>query len=491
MTMNLTFAVLVVGIGAAFNLGYSVSVVNVPQKTIEAYIAHILHVRSGDGSCNDSTAPDTDAIKDYIPLFMDPCDRLYLDRGISLCVIMVSIFPLGAAISGLISSQLVDRFGRKPVLMWNNVLAIIAGILMTCSFKVFASHECLILGRLLMGLNTGFNASAALLYLNEVSPTSKRGAIGSVFQLVIVCAILLAQIVGMSQLMGTKEVFEWLFFLQIPPAVLMMIGLLRCPESPRFLLSTSDDESCAKASLYWFRGENTDLTAELTQIRHEIDELKSQPKVKYSDFLSERVLRVPLLISFAVMLGQQLSGNNAVMFYSTRIFEGAQLKGDSAVYATLGMGVINVIMTVVSMFLVDRLGRKTLLLFGTGGMIFVSVLMTLCLIYKDSPVAQNTSVFAVIVFIIFFASGPGSIPWFIVSELFAINAKGLAQSLCLGVNFFAVFLIGALFPPINGVLGSYTFLVFTAINAAFWVFTFYKVPETKGKTVDEVTAVFK
>lgn len=485
MTGSLLSAVLIVGVGSAFNLGYSVGVVNVPQKIMEAYLAHMVHVRQNNSDCD--VAPGGD--DDYSSYFLDPCDRSYLEGGQEIFIFMVSIFPLGAAVGGLLSNLLVDRFGRKPVLMWNNIIALIAGILMTC-VKVFASYESLIIGRFLMGLNSGFNASASILYLNEVSPISKRGAIGTVFQLVITITILLAQILGIRQVLGTIDHFEWLFFFSIPPAVLMMIGMLFLPETPRFLLSKDDDESRAEASLLWLRGVNSDVSQELRQIKTEIDELKSAPKVKLSDFWNQRVLRVPLLISFAVMLGQQLSGNNAVMFYSTRIFLGAGLKGDSAVYATLGMGVINVIMTVISMFLVDRLGRKTLLLIGTGGMIFVSVILTACLKFNDSAISQNTSIFAVIIFIIFFASGPGSIPWFIVAELFAINAKGIAQSLCLGVNFFAVFIIGVLFLPLNNLLEPYTFLVFTAINSMFWIFTFFKVPETKGKTIDEVTANF-
>jgi len=154
--------------------------------------------------------------------------------------------------------------------------------------------------------------------------------------------------------------------------------------------------------------------------------------------------------------------------------------------------VINCLMTLISLVLVEKAGRRTLHLTGLAGMAVTTVILTLCLSLKDAiPILSYVSIAAVFTFIIMFATGPGSIPWFLVAELFGVGARGLATSLAVSVNWSANFLVGLGFLPLTHVLGSATFLVFTVLLILFWIYTYRRVPETKGKSADEIAAVFR
>jgi len=198
-----------------------------------------------------------------------------------------------------------------------------------------------------------------------------------------------------------------------------------------------------------------------------------------------------------MMFSQQFSGINAAMFYSTKIFTDAGLPGDGPIYATIAMGAINVAQTLVSLWLVDhpKFGRRSLHLTGLVGMCLSAILIAVSLsIAGRDPVTEQVenqwasyaSIVFVLLFVVSFATGPGSIPWFFVSEIFPSTARGNANSIAVMANWLANFLVATFFLPLNNVLGQYTFFVFGAILAFFILFTWKYVPETKGKTVEEI-----
>ena len=185
-------------------------------------------------------------------------------------------------------------------------------------------------------------------------------------------------------------------------------------------------------------------------MRAEYESLRLVPKVTLHEMWYNPALRQPLIIAMVVMLSQQLSGINAAIFFSTQIFSSAGLDEQEALYSTLGMGVINCLMTLISLVLVERAGRRTLHLTGLAGMAVTTVILTICLSLKDSiPALRYVSILAVFAFIIMFATGPGSIPWFLVAELFGVGARGLATSLAVSVNWSANFLVGLCFLPLT------------------------------------------
>lgn len=343
--------------------------------------------------------------------------------------------------------MVADRFGRKGGLLLNNILVILATICEAIS-KSVGSYELIILGRLLIGINSGLNAGLAPMYLAEISPTNLRGAVGTVYQLVITLSILIAQILGVKQIMGTASLWPALLAMTIVPAIFQMVTLPFCPESPKYLLLSRGKEMEAQKALSWLRGTMA-VHDEMDAMRAEYDAIKLVPKVTIRELITNSALRIPLIISLTVMVAQQLSGINAVMFFSSKIFKMAGLNNDHSTYATMGMGAINVLMTIVSLFLVEKAGRKTLLMFGFGGMCIDTALLTVGMILASSSL--TASIFCVIfvfVYVIMFASGPGSIPWFLVSELFNQAARPTATSLAVCINWTANFLVGLAFLPL-------------------------------------------
>ncbi|XP_022667196.1 solute carrier family 2, facilitated glucose transporter member 1-like isoform X3 [Varroa jacobsoni] len=464
LTKNLAFAIGAAALGSAFQHGYNTGVVNAPQKHVEAFINDTYKHRFEE-------YPTESTIK-------------------MIYSIIVSIYCIGGMMGGLLTAFVSEKFGRKGGLLLNNIFVLIAAALMGFS-KRCRSYEMIIMGRFFIGVNNGLNAGLAPLYLNEISPTQMRGAVGTIYQLTVTIAILVSNILGLGNLLGTDELWPVLFSFTIVPSILMLLTFPLCPESPKYILINQGKDVAAQQALTWLRG-SLEVHDEMDEMRVEFEQIKMVPRVTLYEMVHNIGLRTPLIISMMMMLSQQLSGINAAIFFSTNIFLDAGLSNSEATRATIGVGVINTLMTLVSLVLVERAGRRTLHLIGLAGMACLTVVLTLCLALKDEiKELSYLSVGAVVGFVIMFATGPGSIPWFMVGELFGQGARPLATSLSVAVNWTANFVVGMTFLPLTGILGHYTFLIFTGFLIFFWIFTYRRVPETKGKSVEEIAAIFR
>ncbi|XP_021914514.1 solute carrier family 2, facilitated glucose transporter member 1-like isoform X7 [Zootermopsis nevadensis] len=458
---RLVFAIAAAALGSAFQHGYNTGVVNAPQKLIEDWIKVTEHNR-------------TDQVVDQSKVTI-------------IWSIAVAIFCVGGMIGGAITGIV----GRKGGLLLNNVLVAVAAIFEGVS-KAAGSYEMIIIGRFFIGINSGLNAGLAPMYLAEISPVHLRGAVGTVYQLVITISILVSQILGLESILGTEESWPVLLAITVVPGIFQLVTLPICPESPKYLLLSKGQEMEAQRALTWLRG-TIEVHDEMDDMRNEYEAMKLVPKVTIKEMFVNATLRIPLMIAMMVMVAQQLSGINAVMFFSTKIFRMAQLDDKSAQYATLGMGAVNVFMTLVSMVIVEKAGRKTLLLIGFAGMCVTTVLLTISLAYVQNAAlwVSYVSILLVILFVVMFAIGPGSIPWFLVSELFNQSARGAATSLAVAVNWTANFIVGIGFLPLQEAMGGNVFIIFTILLALFVLFVYKKVPETKNKTIEEISSMFR
>lgn len=464
LTLKLTFAIMASAIGSSFQHGYNTGVVNAPEKFVSQFI-------------NETYFQRTEAY----------ADQKIIDMIFS---VIVSIFCIGGCIGALLTAFVAEKLGRRNGLLYNNALVILAVMFMG-SARGAKSYEMMIFGRFLIGVNAGLNAGIAPMYLTEISPNHMRGGVGTIYQLVITISILLSNVFGMPGLLGTEQYWSVLFVIPIIPSLFMLATLPLCPESPKHLLIVQGSELQAQRALSWFR-ETLEVHDEMDELRAEGEISKNSPNVTFRDMLTNPCLRTPLIISVVVMLSQQLSGINAVMFFSTSIFKSAGLSDQKALSATLGMGILNVCMTIISLLIVDKAGRKTLHMTGLLGMSITTFIISICLAAKDSSVVFSyVSVILIYVFIVMFACGPGSIPWFLVAELFGANARSVATSIAVAVNWSANFLVSLAFLPLTHILHGYTFLLFSALLFIFYLFTYYKVPETKGTTIEEITAIFQ
>ncbi|XP_019952331.2 solute carrier family 2, facilitated glucose transporter member 1 [Paralichthys olivaceus] len=457
---------LLMSVGAAvigsLQFGYNTGVINAPQKIIEMFI-------------NET----------WFQRYNEPITKNSLT---AIWSISVSIFSVGGIIGSFSVGLFVNSLGRKNSMLMANILAFIAAAFMGFS-KMASSWEMLIIGRFVIGLYSGLSTGFVPMYVGEISPTALRGALGTLHQLGIVLGILIAQVFGMEALMGNHSLWPLLLGFTFIPAVVQCVLLPLCPESPRFLLINRNEENKAKSVLKKLRG-TTDVSADMQEMKEESRQMMREKKVTIKELVMSPLYRQPLIVAVILQLSQQLSGINAVFYYSTQIFEKAGV--EQPVYATIGAGVVNTAFTVVSLFVVERAGRRSLHLLGLMGMAVSSVLMTIALaLLDDYKWMSYLSIVAIFAFVAFFEIGPGPIPWFIVAELFSQGPRPAAIAIAGLSNWTANFIVGMGFQYVQEICGPYVFVIFAVLLLLFFVFTYFKVPETKGRTFDEITAGFR
>merc|ERR1712209_171403 len=472
------FAIVAGAIGSSFQHGYNTGVLNAPEVMIKQWTKSYV--------CPDAANETLEIL---------PGDEHSVNNACNVSVtfiwsFVVSIFCIGGMMGGSVVGVVSSRLGRKGGLLLNNILVVIGAVLMGTA-KAAGSYHMLILGRLIIGINAGLNAGLAPMYLAEISPTSLRGALGTVYQLITTMSILLSQILGMNVVMGTPDGWPWLLAITAVPAIFQIATLPFCPESPKYLLLDKDDEHGAEEALQWLRG-TIEVHDEMDEMKQEQESMKLVPKVTLKEMLVNSSLRKPLIIAMMMMLAQQLSGINCAISYSTNTFKEAGLNPTQSQSATLGMGAMNVAMTFVSLALIEKAGRKVLMLSGLSLMICMTILLLASLLtFTTVPAMSYVAVVAVITFVVGFATGPGSIPWFFVTELFAQSGRPTATSIAVVVNWTANFLVGLGFQPMQEALGAYVFIIFMIIQLFFILYVYFVVPETKNRTIEEITAKFR
>ncbi|KAG7243406.1 hypothetical protein INR49_011863 [Caranx melampygus] len=436
MTVTGTLALSVfTAVLGSLEFGYNIGVINAPQKIIEEdYNATWVH-------------------RYQVPI---PSGTLT-----SLWSLSVAIFSIGGMLSSFCVGFVSEWLGRRKAMLINNLLAFIGGSMMGLS-KLCRSFEMMIFGRFVIGAYCGLASGLTPMYVGEIAPTSLRGALGTLHQLAIVTGILIAQILGLESLLGSEDLWPVLLGLTVVPTVLQMALLPFCPESPRFLYIVRCQEHHAKSGLRRLTGrqEVGDMLAEMKEEKRRMD---MERKVSILELFRSPLYRQPITISILLQLSQQLSGINAIFYYSTSIFIKAGVQ--SPVYATIGAGVL---------FLVERMGRRTLHMLGLGGMCICAVIMTIALALLDSvPWMSYISMLSIFGFVAFF-EGP--------------RPAAMAVAGC--SNWTANFIIGMGFQYVAALCGPYVFLIFAVLLLFFLIFTFFRVPETRGKTFDQISANF-
>ncbi|XP_073973935.1 glucose transporter 1 isoform X8 [Rhodnius prolixus] len=470
LTFFLSYTILASMLGM-LQFGYNTGVINAPENNIETFMRDVYR------------------------------DRYQKDLGEKSAKLLysfaVSIFAIGGMIGGFSGGTVANKFGRKGGLLMNNVIGIGGACLMAFT-KVCNSYEMLFVGRFVIGFNCGLNTSLVPMYISEIAPLNLRGGLGTVNQLAVTTGLLISQILGIDEILGTDDGWPILLGLAICPAVLQLILLPVCPESPRYLLITKQWEEEARKALRRLRASNQ-VEEDIEEMRAEQRAQQSESTVSMSELICSPTLRAPLIISVVMQLSQQLSGINAVFYYSTSLFVTSGLSAEIAKDMTIGIGAIMVIMTLVTLPLMDRMGRRTLHLYGLGGMFIFSIWITISFLIKEFfgyvqemvDWMSYLSVVSTLMFVVFFALGPGSIPWLITAELFSQGPRPTAMSIAVLVNWLANFVVGIGFQPMQDSLENYTFLPFSLLLAIFWIFTYKKVPETKNKTFEEILVLFR
>ena len=456
---------------SSFQVGYSSSVMNVPEQMIKAQL-----------NCSE-----------------------FIWSG------AVAIFALGALGGSLVSGRMADKFGRKNFLIMNNVLFIIGGLIEALAFN----STMLVIARILLGIGSGGATVVVPLYLGEIAPADLRGALGTMNQFATVIGILVAVVLGKP--LGTIDTWRYLLGVPVVPAILQLALSPVLLESPLWLVGRGTNRAVAQAEdiLSNLRGDD-DVSYDIElMIRSRDCERAAQNNSKQSTLSQLADYRLAVFIGLFLQVAQQFSGINGVFYYSTSFFASAGVS-DPWLGSVLACA-INVAATGLAIYLMDIAGRRLLLIVSSIGMAGAAALLTVALYYVSQPatiqstnapltpeqiaqgitelpsIVDNTQqifgylcVAGVLIFVSLFEMGLGPIPWLIGAEIFPSGVRATAMTSISSMNWLANFAIGLSFPHINKFLNWLTFVPFGVMCIITAMFTIKFVPETKGKSFQQI-----
>jgi SP family galactose:H+ symporter-like MFS transporter len=392
--------------------------------------------------------------------------------------IVVAIALLGAALGAAAAGYLSDRIGRRRVILGAGLLFVAGAVISAAANDLIT----LLVGRLFVGLAIGVASMLAPLYLAEISPAEERGAIVSLNQLCITGGILVSYLVGFA-LAAAPGGWRWMLALGALPGIILAAGMLVLPESPRWLAGHGRLQD-AENVLRRLRG-TVDVAGEFGALR---TDLAREGRLASAKELLAPRLRRPLVIGVGLAMFQQITGINTVIYFAPTIFQSAGLSSAAtAILATAGVGAVNVIMTIVSIRLIDRLGRRQLLLWSLGGMALTLFVLSFAFYVGASGHLAWVAVVSVAIYVGFFAIGLGPVFWLLISEIFPLALRGRAMSLSTVAVWSFNLIVSATFLDLIGAIGSAaTFIVYAVLSLVALVFVFIMVPETKGLSLEQI-----
>ena len=413
----------------------------------------------------------------------------YLQKRFELSAVMTgwaaSSAIWGCVFGAMMAGYFSDKFGRKKVLIVTAILFIISSI----GAMVPANLTQFLVARFVGGLGIGAASMLSPLYISEIAPSKNRGTLVSLYQLAIVIGINLIYFVNLMIASLGDETWNvetgWRYMLGsgVIPAFLFLILLFFVPESPRWLVKRKKYDEAFDTL------EKVNGKEEGTNVLNDIKQSLNQEAGKLSDLFTKR-LRPALIVGVVLALFSQITGINAIIYYAPEIFKGLGFGAESALLQTVLIGAINTLFTFVALWLIDRAGRKTLLLWGVAGMIICLFAVGLCFYFNltDGP----WLIIFLLGYIACFASSLGPIPWVLISEIFPTLTRGVAMSFCTVILWIGVLSITQFTPVLLGEIGgAFTFWIFM-INAMFLLwFVWKRVPETKQRTLEEIEQSWK
>ncbi|XP_059045213.1 solute carrier family 2, facilitated glucose transporter member 1-like [Achroia grisella] len=453
-------------LGLSLPVGYNIGVVNTPAEVIKKF-------------CNES--------------FISRYD-VYLDEKWMnvLWSSVVSIFIVGGCTGSILGAVLADKLGRKKATIVTSVLFLFGALaFMVC--RAANSVELLILGRLLVGLSGGLTTSLVPMYLTELSPLSLTGAMGVACPMGVNVGVLVGQVMGLKFLLGGPDDWPYLLSVYALLVILCLPILFILPESPKYLFVVRKNENRAIEELSRVRGVSASI------LNEEVESLREEARLALTAagdgdrwsmlrLATDQRLRLPLLLACSMQAGQQTSGINAVFYYSQTIFQQAGLSKENAQYATIGCGAINVCTAVLMLYLLPRCGRRPLLLGSILSAAVILAVLGVTMIYIDAlSWMPYICMVAVLSYVLVYGFGLGPIPYFIASEIFEVGPRPAGMAWGSLANWGGNFLVGMSFPSMREAIGPYSFIVFSTITAALYVFQKLYFPETRGKTPSQVS----
>lgn len=409
---------------------------------------------------------------------------------------VVSIALLGSAVGAFVGGRLAEKYGRKRVMLIAAVLFLIAGIGSAFPVAIWDFMAWRVVG----GFAIGLAAIVSPMYIAEIAPAHMRGRLSSLFQFAIVIGIFATQVVNQIVLnlaggsasndIGPLEAWQWMFIMMAVPATIYFLLAFTLPESPRYLVSINAGDR-AKTVLESIFIEPVE--SKITAIRASLD---SEEKSSISDLRAKGTFLLPLVwIGLALAIFQQFVGINAVFYYSNLIWEAVGYKPTEAFTTSTIISVVNVVFTIVAILLVDRIGRKPLLMIGSAGMAVSLAVITV--VFETAPQGPNdapllshnmglVAVVALNCFVAFFAATWGPVVWVLLGEMFPNSIRAAAMSITVMANWIANFIVSETFPELVHIGLGIAYGLFTLFAVLSFFFTWKWVRETKGAELESM-----
>ncbi|MFB5192153.1 sugar porter family MFS transporter [Alicyclobacillus fastidiosus] len=389
--------------------------------------------------------------------------------------LVVSGILVGAIIGSAISGPLMDKLGRKKVVMIAAAIFCIGAIGSAFS----ASTAMLILFRVVLGLAVGGASTMVPMYLSEMAPTEIRGALSSLNQLMIVIGILIAYIINYA--FSGIDGWRWMLGLAFVPGAILFIGMLFLPESPRWLMKRGD-ESQARLVLTRLRN-GVGVDQEIAEIK----EANRKEHGGWSD-LKARWVRPAIGVGIGLAVFQQFIGCNTVIYYAPTTFTEVGLGVSAAILGTIGIGSVEVIMTVVAIRLIDKVGRKPLLIIGNIGMSLSLIILGLVNSMAHGTAAAGwTTLVCLAAYISFFSISWGPVVWVMLSEIFPLSIRGAGMGIGAVFNWAANLVVSLTFPALLAKFGiSALFISYGLVGVLSIIFVGKYVSETKGRSLEQI-----
>ncbi len=393
---------------------------------------------------------------------------------------MVAMALYGTVLGALFGGIPADKLGRKRSLFWVAVLYLVSALGSALAPEIYS----LMFFRFIGGLGVGASSVVAPMYISEIAPKEKRGQLTALFQFNIVVGILIAYLSNYLIGGGGNGNWRWMLGVESVPAIAFVVMILFVPRSPRWLIIKKGLVEEARGVLKQINPTTADAHVEELIEGEKLVHGKSA----FSEFISGK-FNLPILLAFLVAFFNQLSGINAVIYYAPRIFSDTGMGEGAALLSSVGVGVANLIATLVGMFLIDRMGRKFLMYLCSFGYI-ASLSMISLAFYTGFGSGTYLVPILIFAFIASHAVGQGAVIWVFISEIFPNNVRSFGNSLGCGTHWVFAALIAGTFPYVAGALGAgTTFAIFAGMMVFQLLFVWKLMPETKGKSLEELEEI--
>ncbi len=407
---------------------------------------------------------------------------LFVKKAFSLSAgmeeIVVSSVLVGSLLGAIIGGSLADRLGRRKLLIVTAIVFALGAI----GASLSPETTWLIGARVVAGVAIGIASFVSPLYISEIAPVAIRGKLVSINQVALTSGIVISYLVDYA--LAGSQAWRWMFAMAVVPATAFGIGLMFIPDSPRWLAARGHADQ-AKAVLNRIRTPDK-VAGELTEIQTSV----KQQKGSWSELFSP-LLRMAMIVGVGLAIAQQITGINTVIYYAPIIFKFAGLSSASAaILASVGVGVVNVALTIVAMQLIDRVGRRPLLLISLAGMTLSLGMLGLAFALPQLAGSLGwIAVASLMVYVGSFAVGLGPVFWLVLSEIYPLAIRGRAMSVGTIANWGTNLIVALSFLTLTQMMGkAETFWLFGVISIAAWLFAYFLVPETKGKTLEQIEA---